>query len=89
MKRSVFLILIFCTFFISWGALAIESIPRITAEELKAGLDKGEEIVILDVRSEESYKSSDLRIKGDIRMPLPELEKRYTTLPKNSLIVAY
>lgn len=75
--------------FAACAVQAVESIPRIAAEELKARLDKGEDIVILDARSEDSYKSSDLRIKGDIRMPLTELEKRYKELPKNSLIVAY
>jgi len=88
-KRTAFLILTLIAAFAACAVQAVESIPRITAEELKAMLDRGEDVVILDVRSEGSYESSDLRIKGDIRMPLTELEKRYGELPKNSLIVAY
>ncbi|MCL5292973.1 MAG: hypothetical protein M1548_10775 [Actinobacteria bacterium] len=44
-----------------------KEVPRIPADELKDKLDRGEELIVLDVRSPESYDSSDVRISGSIR----------------------
>ena len=40
--------------------------PRITVDELKAMMDKGEPVLILDVRRQEAYASSHKKIKGSV-----------------------
>jgi len=40
---------------------AADDVPRITIQELKAKMDSGEKIVILDVRSGEDYKAARLK----------------------------
>jgi rhodanese-related sulfurtransferase len=61
---------------------------RITIDELKAKLAKGEKVVIIDVRGSD-YDSSDAKIKGAIRIVPAELEAHLKELPRNKEIVTY
>jgi hypothetical protein len=70
-------------------SLAADSIPRMTIQELKAKMDKGEKIIILDVRAGDDYQSSKVKIAGAIRIPLDQLDARYKELPEGIEIVAY
>jgi rhodanese-related sulfurtransferase len=71
-----------------------QTIERITAEELKAKLAKNEPVTILDVRSTDSYVSSDNRIKDSIHIKLRRLQSRLSfpplrAVPRNSEVVTY
>lgn len=62
----------------------------ITAETLLAKLNKGEKVIILDVRSEGQYKSSPNRIKNDIRIEeTKELDDKLKNISKDLEIVTY
>ncbi len=63
-------------------------IPRITKEELKAKMDKKEEMVIVDVRAEDSYNASDQKIKGALRITLNEIEKNVNP-PQAKEVITY
>lgn len=39
-------------------------VPRITVNELKAMMDKGEDVTIIDARQSGAYASSNKKIKG-------------------------
>jgi len=64
-------------------------IPRITKEELKAKMDKNEDLVIVDARAEDSYNLSNQKIKGSIRITLDELEKVIKNPPVGKEIITY
>lgn len=64
-------------------------VERITVEELKAKLAKGEPLTILDVRVGPSYEASDQTIKGAIRIAPDEIEKHLSELPKDREIVTF
>jgi predicted sulfurtransferase len=68
---------------------ATDGVPRITVQELKAKIDKGEDVVIIDVRTGEDYERSRIKIKGAVRIPIVQMEERYKELPKNKQIIAY
>jgi len=68
---------------------AADSIPRISIQELKEKIDRGEPIVILDVRSGADYEPSKVKITGAVRIPLSQLNDRYGELPKDREIIAY
>ncbi len=68
---------------------ATDNIPRITVQELKAKMDKGEDLVILDVRTGNDYEGSKIKIKGAVRMSIVNIEDRYKQLPKDKEIVTY
>lgn len=90
--RRLFLVLAVVAFVIfSARAYAADSsrVPRITVDELKAKIESGEGIVILDVRSGGSYRSSKVRIKGSVRMAYNELDERFVELPMGKEIITY
>ena len=67
----------------------MDEVPRITVEELKSRLDGGAKILILDVRSRSSYASSDVSIKGAVRIAPDELNDRARELPVDGEVVTY
>jgi len=68
---------------------ADDSVPRITKEELKAKMDKGQDIIVLDVRTGGSYDGSKVKIKGALRIAPDEVETRYKELTKDKEIITY
>jgi rhodanese-related sulfurtransferase len=61
------------------------SVPEIQAEELKSRLDKGDNLLLLDVRDEYEFEISNI---GGHLIPLPELPRRLNELNENQEIVA-
>lgn len=60
------------------------SVPEIQAEELKYRLDRGENLLLLDMRDEYEYEISNI---GGHLIPLPELPKRFHELAADQEIV--
>jgi rhodanese-related sulfurtransferase len=64
--------------------MAIQTISR---EELKRKLEQGDNVEIVDVLPPETYAQG--VIKGSLKIPLKELEKRYEELDAKQEIVTY
>lgn len=62
---------------------------RISAKQLKDRLDRGERIVIVDLRSDLSYKVDGMKIPGAIRIPPSEFLVRYKEIPVGPPVVMY
>lgn len=62
-------------------------VPRMRVQELKALLDAGEEVIIVDSRSLTSYEAR--HITGALSMPVLEVDARYAELPTDRKIVFY
>jgi sulfur-carrier protein adenylyltransferase/sulfurtransferase len=58
---------------------------EMTSVELKERLDRGEPIVVVDVREPQEYQIN--RIPGSVLIPLGELPQRYQELDQNAAIV--
>jgi len=71
------------------AAASPDGVPRITAQELKVKMDRGEDIVILDVRTGRDYDRSREQIKGAVRISIFQLNERYGELPADKEIIAY
>jgi rhodanese-related sulfurtransferase len=56
-----------------------------TADELKARLDKGEKVLVIDVRTDEEVKSGS--IPGAVHIPMDQLEARMKDIPKDVELV--
>jgi adenylyltransferase/sulfurtransferase len=67
------------------AAPAPTSSDAVTAKELKAELDRGEQVVIVDVREPQEFQIN--RLPGSILMPLGDLPKRYVELDPNANVV--
>ncbi len=61
------------------------SMDALTSRELKAELDRGDQIVIVDVREPQEYQINHL--PGSILIPLGDLPKRYVELDPDANIV--
>ena len=55
------------------------------ADALKAKLDAGEKVLVIDVRSDEEVKSGS--IPGAIHIPMEQLEARMKDVPKDVQLV--
>jgi adenylyltransferase/sulfurtransferase len=67
-----------------WFA-APEDVPTISAQELKAKMDKGEGFTLIDVREPFEYEIA--KIDSSRLVPLGELESRIDELPRSGLLV--
>jgi phage shock protein E len=103
-KLSVFLLCILAAigfWFYSKGACPLQALGRnsaaaagenyqnITAAQVKARLDKGDMLTVIDVRTKEEYASG--HIPGSILIPFDEIKAKAGQLPqdKNTEIVVY
>ncbi len=65
----------------------LPEIARISVAEVKAKLDTGSSIVIVDTRSREEYERA--HITGAISMPLEETARRYRELLRYDEVITY
>ena len=90
-----------CVAFCYQGALIVAQAPAktsgvafISVEELKTKLVANESVVIIDVRSSETFANSDKQIKGAIHMKVRRIEHRLTLpplkdVPRDRPVVTY
>ena len=64
-------------------------VARITPEELRAELDAGADLVIVDLRHLMDDESEPRMLPGALRLPAEELEQRGAELPHNKPLVLY
>jgi membrane protein DedA with SNARE-associated domain len=65
------------------------AIARITPEALKAKLDAGEDIVIVDLRHAQEFEAEPSIIPGALHLSLEELDQRYEEIPRDREVVLY
>jgi rhodanese-related sulfurtransferase len=75
-------------------AEALEKVPKITVEELKAKLAKNEPVAIIDVRATDLHADSPSMISGALHVKLRRLRHRLTLsplkdIPKDREVVTY
>jgi hypothetical protein len=69
--------------------LRVLRLARITPEELKGRLDRGEEIVIVDLRHALDLEADPHHIPGALHLSPDELETRHIEIPRDREIVLY
>ena len=67
------------------AAAPVTNADALTSRELKSELDRGDEVVIVDVREPQEFQIN--RLPGSILIPLGDLPKRYVELDPNANIV--
>jgi rhodanese-related sulfurtransferase len=66
---------------------APDEVPRIKAQELKAWLDAGKDVVVVDTRGPQEFYQG--HIPGALLMPFNQGEEQYYELPRTGQIVLY
>jgi membrane protein DedA with SNARE-associated domain len=64
-------------------------VARITPEQLKAELDSGAEVVIVDLRHAMDDEAEPRTLPGAMRLPAEKLEERGEELPRGKTLVLY
>ena len=81
--------------YIAWKFIARQRflrrirIARIAPEELKAKLDAGEDLMIVDVRHRVDFEGEPEIIPGALHLMIEELEGRHQEIPRDREIVLY
>ena len=65
------------------------NVARIAPQEVKARLDRGEDILFLDTRSPKAWDESDVMIPGAVRLLASEVGNHVAELSKDRTIVTY
>ena len=72
-----------------WRFYRLLERSRISAPELKERLERGDAIVIVDLRSDLSYHGDGVKVAGAIWIPPEDFEERYTEIPRGRPVVMY
>ncbi len=59
-----------------------ETIDRVSAEEVKGWMDRGESVTFIDTRNPQAWSQSSEKLPGAIRIPADEVERRLSEIPK-------
>jgi rhodanese-related sulfurtransferase len=62
---------------------------RITVDDLRKRMEKGEDFVVIDTRNPQEWANSDQKIPEAIRVPADNIEQALSRIPKDKPIVTY
>jgi rhodanese-related sulfurtransferase len=62
---------------------------RITIDEAKERIDRGEPLVFVDSRNAEAWAKASSRLPGAVRVPADEIENHLKEIPRDRAIVTY
>ena len=64
-------------------------ISRITVDEVRERLTRGEPLTFVDARSAESWAKADTQISGSVRVPPDDVAGHVEDVPRDRAIVTY
>jgi rhodanese-related sulfurtransferase len=64
-------------------------VTRVTVDEVKARMDRGEPVLFLDTRNPTAWNESDVKLPGALRVPADEVEQRLKEIPHDRAIITY
>ena len=62
---------------------------RITTDEVKERLDRGEQFAFVDTRNPKAWAESDKKLPDAIRVPAEELDQHLNEIPKDRAVLTY
>jgi rhodanese-related sulfurtransferase len=64
-------------------------VTRVTVDEVRTRLDRGEPLVFVDARSAESWGKAKTQIPGSIRVPPDDVASHADDVPRGRGIITY
>ena len=64
-------------------------VTRVTPDEIKQRMDRGEKFTFVDSRNPTAWGESDVKLPGAIRLTPDDAEKRADNLPRDRTIITY
>jgi rhodanese-related sulfurtransferase len=65
------------------------TIPRITAQQVRQRIERGERVALVDARSAKAYQEASEQIPGSVRIAPDDLDPQVRNLPRDVTVVAY
>jgi len=62
---------------------------RVTVDEVKERIDRGEILTFIDARNPNAWGESDVKLPGAIRVPANEVSKHLDEIPRDRAIITY
>jgi rhodanese-related sulfurtransferase len=62
---------------------------RITVDEVKERLERGEQFTFVDTRNPQAWAGADKKLPNAVRVPLDELEQHLGEIPKDRAVITY
>ena len=62
---------------------------RITVEEAKTRMDRGEPLTFIDTRNPDAWGKTTVKLPGAIRIPADETDKHLNEIPRDRAILTY
>jgi len=62
---------------------------RVTPDEIKERLDRGEQFAFLDTRNPKAWAEADTKLPGAIRVPADEVEQHLNENPRDRTVITY
>jgi len=62
---------------------------RITTDEVKERMDRGEEFTFLDTRNPTAWAESDKKLPNAMRVPADQLAQHLNEIPKDRTVITY
>ena len=62
---------------------------RVTVEEVRERLDRGEQLAFLDTRNPKAWGESDQKLPHAIQVPAEELEQHLDEIPHDRTVITY
>jgi rhodanese-related sulfurtransferase len=62
---------------------------RITADEVKERMDRGEQFAFVDTRNPKAWAESDRKLPNAIRVPAEELDQHLDEIPRDRAVLTY
>jgi rhodanese-related sulfurtransferase len=64
-------------------------VTRVTVDEVKQRMDRGEQFTFLDTRNPQAWAEADTKLPGAIRIPANEVEQHLDEIPKGRTVITY
>jgi len=62
---------------------------RVTVDEVKERMDRGEQFTFLDTRNPTAWAEADTKLPGAIRVPANEVEQHLDQIPRDRTVITY
>ena len=62
---------------------------RVTVDEVKERMDRGEPFAFVDARNPKAWGESDVKLPGAIRVPADKVEEHLDEIPRDHVVITY
>lgn len=64
-------------------------VTRVTADEVKERMDRGEMFTFIDTRNPKAWGEANTKLPGAIRIPADEVEQHLDEIPHDRTVITY